>query len=561
MLFAALAAQLTLGVPDTASPAFAQQQDRRECELSTTAFAALPDAGGLYYRRVGLVPEYAPSPGGPEWRQVGLYGQGRTTRPAGHEQAGLAIAQDLQPIDGKLVMLSIGMSNTFQEFGRFESRADSDPAVHPDLVILNAAQGSRPADHWNEPDDPTWDEVDTRLAQQGLTPSQVQVAWMKHAVRSPMFPPLDFPAHPETLRDILFDVVQSMKQRYPNLKLLYLSSRTRAYMTDQTAQSPEPAAYEGGFAVQWLIEQQLAGDPGLRFDGIDPPAPWLSWGPYLWTDGTGAAEGEPHDPFAARSDGFVWTCADVDRDGVHPSPPTPDVDPPTGEFKVGDELMAFFKTDVTTTPWFLGATGGPAILSLTANGQDLSGGGVLTGDPPFRVDLDASASGAVAEYTWTYDDGTFSYNPAGNSSGMPAFNDSSSATKEFRVTGLYDVRLTVSDTAGRTTRAGFEVIVGGLGPCGGALELALRREPGSDSVELRWCSLAGAESYNLYRGTAPDLGDLTCLESDLSGPSTTDDAPAFGLQVYLLSWVAAGIESDLGQGSNGMPRAAPPSCP
>lgn len=437
------------------------QDDQRECDKTQIGEIPLPDGGGLFYRRVGLTPEYAPASGGPEWRQVGLYGSGQTTRPAAHDAAGRSIAESIVPIDGRIVMVSIGMSNTYQEFGRFRMRAETDPSVNANLTIINGAQGSRPADVWDSPTDATWDEVDQRLADAGLSPNQVQVAWIKHAVRSPMFPPLDFPEHPETLQTILEDVIKALKIRYPNCVLAYVSSRTRAYNTNQAAQSPEPASYENGFAVQWMIERQIAGDADLRFEGADPPAPWLSWGPYFWTDGTGAAEGEPPSPYDARSDGLIWTCADVDRDGVHPSPPTPDPAEATGEFKVGDQLMAFFLTDATTTPWFLSSTtGGPELLALTANGLDVSTN-TITGTAPFTVALQAIVSGASPAISWTYGDGTFSYQPGGNAAGAPFFDEHGTPTKVFHVPGSYAVRLNARDAAGNSTVAEFPIVVNG----------------------------------------------------------------------------------------------------
>lgn len=64
-------------------------------------------------------------------------------------------------------------------------------------------------------------------------------------------------------------------------------------------------------------------------------APLLLWGPYLWTAGDQPRGG----------DGLVWTRADVANDGVHPSA--------SGQLKVGDLLLGFFKTDPLARQWFV----------------------------------------------------------------------------------------------------------------------------------------------------------------------------------------------------------------
>ena len=113
----------------------------------------------------------------------------------------------------------------------------------------------------------------------------------------------------------------------------YLSSRTRSY-TYWQGLSPEPAAYESGFAVKWLIELQIQGLPELNYNpGLGTVvAPWLSWSAYLWTDGLNP-----------RSDGLIWTANDMVPDCTHPSS--------SGELKVANLLLNFFERD-STTGWF-----------------------------------------------------------------------------------------------------------------------------------------------------------------------------------------------------------------
>jgi hypothetical protein len=64
-------------------------------------------------------------------------------------------------------------------------------------------------------------------------------------------------------------------------------------------------------------------------------APWMSWASYDWANG-----------LLARSDGLTWACPDSTGDACHPSNPV-------GREKESNLMLNFFKTDDTTTPWFL----------------------------------------------------------------------------------------------------------------------------------------------------------------------------------------------------------------
>ena len=86
----------------------------------------------------------------------GLYGDGRNEPPAElYQQAKKAIAK-IQPrdrvgkssVDGKIVLLSIGMSNTTQEFSAFVQLANQDRRKRPELVLVDGAQGGADATVW-----------------------------------------------------------------------------------------------------------------------------------------------------------------------------------------------------------------------------------------------------------------------------------------------------------------------------------------------------------------------------------------------------------------------------
>ena len=275
----------------------------------------------------------------------GLYPDGQNERPKEHEAAGLKLARQVQPLNaqgqpdpnGKIVLLSVGMSNTSQSTDGFQRVLRDNVDVNSRVQLVNGAQGGMTAAAIQDPDDGRrgkqyWDTVDQRLKQSGASREQVQVIWIKQADASPT---QGFPKYAQSLQAELARIVQIFPARFPNAKLVYLSSRTYGgYAT--TGLNPEPYAFESAFSVKWLIEQQINGDKSLNFDPArdEVKAPWLSWGPYLWANGE-----------TPRKDGFAYESADfTSSDGTHQSP--------SGQRKVGELLLKFFETDSTTKPWF-----------------------------------------------------------------------------------------------------------------------------------------------------------------------------------------------------------------
>lgn len=275
----------------------------------------------------------------------GLYPGGTNDRPAAHEKAGVELARKVRPLNaagepdpaGKIVLLSLGMSNTSQVSGAFAGQLRQAADVNPAVVSVNGAQGGMTAKATRDPDDRAtgtryWSVVDDRLKATGVTAAQVQAVWMKQADAGPT---QGFPAYAETLSAEMEDIARVVARRFPNARLMYLSSRTYGgYAT--TGLNPEPYAFESGLAVRWLIRRQLEGKAELNFDAAKGlvRAPWLSWGPYLWAKGT-----------EKNAAGLAYDREDYAADGTHPSP--------SGQQKAAGELLRFFRTDSTTRPWFV----------------------------------------------------------------------------------------------------------------------------------------------------------------------------------------------------------------
>lgn len=301
-----VAAALTAGCGGQSSP---------PAPSSPSSGVPPPAATGCTRTSVGLTPISDLRGGTYRGQGGGLYPDGSNVRPGSHEAEGLARAHSLVPVDregradpgGRIVLVSIGMSNTTQEFSAFKAMADADPLRNPRVAVVDGAQGGQTAQLWSSPGCPCWTTLGDRLAAAGVTPAQVAVAWIKEADAGPTS---GWPAYATTLKDELAAILSIASVRFPNLRLIYLSSRIYAgYAT--SALNPEPYAYESGFAVKWLIEGQIRGVAGLAYapNGGAGGVPWIAWGPYLWADG-----------LTPRSDGLTWSCGDLSpSDGTHPS--------------------------------------------------------------------------------------------------------------------------------------------------------------------------------------------------------------------------------------------------
>jgi len=289
------------------SPA-GEARSAADCSIRSTGLVPLADLGRVRYRgHLG-----------------GLYPGGVNRPSRRYLKLGLAAAKRVRPVNRRIALLSIGMSNTTQEFRAFMRLASQDPEISPNVKLVDGAMGGWDARRMARPSAEYWTLLDRRLLADGVSAQQVQAVWLKQAIAGEARP---FPADAKALRANLQAIARTLSRRFPNLRLIYASSRTYAGYAI-TSLNPEPAAYHSGFAVRWLVQERM--EQRLR-------GPWVGWGPYLWTDGE-----------KGRADGFTWTCSDVGNDGTHPSP--------QGAAKVARMLLRFFKSDATTKSWFAPAS-------------------------------------------------------------------------------------------------------------------------------------------------------------------------------------------------------------
>ena len=271
-----------------------------------------------------------------EGEDGGLYGKGSNEPPEALKKAVAEALTQIQPLDaegkpsetGKAVFVSISMSNATQEFSFFKRIADTDPRKSDKLTIVDCAQGGQTMAAWAPPEGRPWPVAMERLQSAGVTPQQVQVAWVKLANAGPAGSKNE---HLAQLEADTIKVLHNLRTRFPNLRIAYLGSRIFAgYAT--TGLNPEPYAYEGAFAVRHLIQKQISGDAELA----PTKSPLLLWGPYLWSEGEKGR----------KLDELKYAKDDFGGDGTHPSR--------SGQEKVAKQLLEFFATDALAKRLFAG---------------------------------------------------------------------------------------------------------------------------------------------------------------------------------------------------------------
>jgi len=306
----------------------------------------------------------------------GLYGGGRNEPPEAHRAAYLQEAKQIVPRnangepadDGRIGFITIGFSNPSIESEDFKRMADADPQKSTRVVVVNGCIGGRSAVMWawdgadvlskveqerlekemdlvrmpkgkrasSGMEKDTWPTLAKRVSAAELSPAQVQVCWLKHVEANPR-PLGEFPAHARALQADITAILNIARHHYPNLRVVYLSSRTFGGWSGRESGSPEPYAYESGFGTRWAVQSQIKGEAQLNFNPArgEVKAPLVLWGPYLWACGN----------TPRKLDGLTWTQNDVRADQLHPSE--------SGTKKTTALLLNFFKTDAGASRWYL----------------------------------------------------------------------------------------------------------------------------------------------------------------------------------------------------------------
>jgi hypothetical protein len=406
--------------------------------------------------------------------QGGLYLSGFNQRPPTYNQQGINLTsgpdgvtprnkdtglQDLN--NGKIVMISIGMCNSSMEFGGTLSDTTAEEGFqcrvtgtkHPDntgclkascglvaanwknpkLFVWDGAQSGKDAKQWADalPGAGPWAELDCRLTGAQLSKKQVQVVWLKEALAEPRTQYGPWPIHVQALQQYLATILTHLvdpaygfvdSNNTPTVKMVFLSPRSHAWTQGLSnpcsAHSPEPEAYETGFADKWIIAGRIKGLTPVNW-------PWISWGPYIWADGD-----------VARSDGLTWPAINLRPDCIHPLN--------AGVHNVADQLLAFFRTDPVARPWFLKSPTSQFNVNVTTTCDPTNC--TINEDDSVTFTASVGPGRTITEWVWTYDDGCFATGQPVVTKTFPAPSDPANP---------YKVHVTAIDSNGN---AGFKDI-------------------------------------------------------------------------------------------------------
>lgn len=265
---------------------------------------------------------------------TGLYPGGKNEIPPAHRQAGERMAATIRPRDiagavddenGRILALVLGHSNCSMYFGALQRHlAQQREKLHPRLELINAAVGGQQLPEIVALHGGVWDHAQSLLDRRpGYSRQQVQVLFLHTtyhgANNSRRLPPRPFPEVMRNMQRDLDKVLAFCVERFPNLKIAYLTCDGFRHFTGF-----EPHVYQEAFALKWLIESQLRGEASTRFEGPERRLPWLTWGPYIWDN--------------------TWDRSYF-TDGVHPAPQALDV--------FVDKYWEHLTHDSVAKPWIL----------------------------------------------------------------------------------------------------------------------------------------------------------------------------------------------------------------
>ena len=205
---------------------------------------------------------------------------------------------------GKILFVSLGWSTCGNNMRALNNKTIGNPRTNPKLLLLplNSGSGLARLNNVMNPNDPYWNNVAILIKQANASFRQVQIIYLETEDSTHN---VSFPGRPLQVKNELESCFRVFKQKFPNVKIVYLLARTTTFGANQHIFNKEPCPYYFGWACKWAIEDQINGIAGTAYKGSNNVSPLITWGFYQWADS-----------LPRSTDDFYWRASET-ADGLH----------------------------------------------------------------------------------------------------------------------------------------------------------------------------------------------------------------------------------------------------
>ena len=273
----------------------------------------------------------------------GLYPGGANSPSGVYADDLYQISSSIVPLDtfgkassnGKIAFMSLGASIGGKNMKALITKTKGNPLTNPKLLLMNGNEGGVYASLAStmNPDDPYWLHVSSVLKNNKSSYRQTQVIYLETDLG---ITTNKFPERPNAVKNSIEASAKTIKQKFPNAKVLYLLARTRTFnnhYNNGAAWNVEPCPYYFGWACKWAIEDQINGVPGTGYKGANVVSPIVTWGFYQWADS-----------LPRKTDDFYWRYSET-KDGLHSNDTN-------GQDTLATRFQNFLLSDVNARQWY-----------------------------------------------------------------------------------------------------------------------------------------------------------------------------------------------------------------
>ncbi|MEP6682502.1 MAG: hypothetical protein ABJA35_04545 [Parafilimonas sp.] len=233
-------------------------------------------------------------------------------------------------LDGKVVFVSLGGSTGGHNMKQLIKMTTDNPATNPYLKLFTCNNGKTDASLKDISDTASsyWKHVEEVIKGSKSSNRQIQVIYLETDDTSTL---LIWPQRPIMVKNDLEACLRVFKQKFENIKLVYVLGRTRTFGT-KAIWNKEPSPYYFGWSCKWAIEDQINGVRGTQYKGENAVSPMITWGFYQWADS-----------LPRKTDEFYWRESET-ADGLHATA--------IGQDTLATRFQNFLLTDRYASIWY-----------------------------------------------------------------------------------------------------------------------------------------------------------------------------------------------------------------